>query len=231
MIQYGYASGINISGIDSYTKLMLHMDGEDSSTTFTDSSLSAKTVTRYGDAQIDTAQYKFGRASGLFDGNGDYLTVPDSDDWYFGTGDFTVDFWTRFNSVAACAFYWHYASGTGDGKGRVNIDYNLGNFRFNSVNSSGTWIADYEYTWTPIALQWYHVVIVRSGSDLNLYIDGIKVTWTIINVALGSTMLPNIAADLQIGVNFNGWLDEFRVSKGIARWTSNFTPPMFPYTR
>jgi len=50
------------------------------STTFTDSSLSPKTITRYGNAQIDTAQSVFGGAAGLFDGSGDYLTIPDSDD-------------------------------------------------------------------------------------------------------------------------------------------------------
>jgi len=57
------------------------------------------TVTAYGNAQIDTAQSKFGGASGLFDGAGDYLSTPDSEDWNFGSGDFTIDFWVRFNSL------------------------------------------------------------------------------------------------------------------------------------
>ena len=91
-----------MSGWDNYTKLLLHFDGTDGSTTFVDSSPSGKTVTAVGNAQIDTAQYKFGGASGLFDGNGDYLSVPDSDDWYFGTGDFTIDAWARFANANVC---------------------------------------------------------------------------------------------------------------------------------
>src|SRR3990167_7740340 len=75
------------------TSLMLHMDGADASTTFTDET--GKTVTANGNAQIDTAQSKFGGAAALFDGAGDYLTVSGSADWDLGTGDFTIDFWFR----------------------------------------------------------------------------------------------------------------------------------------
>jgi hypothetical protein len=65
------------SEADSYTKLLLHMNGADAPTVFTDSSLSGNTVTVAGNAQIDTAQSKFGGASGLFDGN-DALTLPNN---------------------------------------------------------------------------------------------------------------------------------------------------------
>ena len=61
---------------DSYTKALLHMDGADGSTTFIDES--GKTWTRAGNAQIDTSQYKFGGASGLFDGSGDWVDTPGS---------------------------------------------------------------------------------------------------------------------------------------------------------
>ncbi|MEJ0012775.1 MAG: hypothetical protein WDM94_09155 [Bauldia sp.] len=60
-------------------------------TTFVDSSASGRTITANGNAQVDTAQAKFGGASALFDGAGDYLTVPASADFNFGTGDFTVE--------------------------------------------------------------------------------------------------------------------------------------------
>src|SRR3990167_5725818 len=78
------------SAWDSYTQLLLHCDGVDAATTFTDEI--GKAVTANGNAQIDTAQKKFGTASGLFDGTGDYLSLADSDDWNFGAGDFTIDF-------------------------------------------------------------------------------------------------------------------------------------------
>jgi hypothetical protein len=69
---------------DIYTKSLLHFDGDNASTTFLDES--GKTWTRYGDAQISTAQNKFGPSSGLFDGTGDYITTPQNADFDFGDG-------------------------------------------------------------------------------------------------------------------------------------------------
>jgi hypothetical protein len=54
-----------------------------------------------GTAQIDTAQYKFGTASGLFDGDSDWIDTPTSTDFGFSTNDFTIDFWVKFNSTTA----------------------------------------------------------------------------------------------------------------------------------
>ncbi|MBI4394871.1 MAG: hypothetical protein HY583_01615, partial [Candidatus Omnitrophica bacterium] len=65
----------------------------------TDSSPSTHVVMAHGDAHIDDTQSKFGGASGLFDGAGDYLSIPDSDDWDFGQRAFTIDFWVRFNTL------------------------------------------------------------------------------------------------------------------------------------
>ena len=74
---------------DAYTKSLLHFDGTDASTTFTDES--GKTWTAHGNAQIDTAQSVFGGASGYFDGSGDYITTPDRADFDFDGQQFTSD--------------------------------------------------------------------------------------------------------------------------------------------
>lgn len=99
-----YLAGQGGGGINSFTKLLLHTDGTDGSTTFTDSSLSPKTISVFGNAQVDTAQSKFGGASALFDGTGDYLTGS-SADFAFGTNDFTIDFWMRRGTQAGTANY------------------------------------------------------------------------------------------------------------------------------
>lgn len=84
---------------DVYTVALLHMNGADASTTFTDES--GKTWTANGNAQIDTAQSVFGGASGLFDGTGDFISSADSNDWQFDGGsnsnEWTADFRIRFN--------------------------------------------------------------------------------------------------------------------------------------
>jgi len=189
----------------------------------------AKAITAYGNARISTAQSKFGGASGLFDGSGDYLSTPDSADWYFGTGDFTIDFWVRFNSVAtSLGIYsqwlannfveaiWHQPTGT---------------FYFDSV-SAGVQLFISGFSWTLLVNTWYHIAVVRSGTNILLFLNGVLQSTT----AIGTTSLPDINAALHLGVwdnagaiYFNGWLDEPRVSKGVARWTSNFTPPTGAY--
>jgi hypothetical protein len=97
----GYAAPLASAGNDSFTKILLHMDGTNGSTTFTDSNSggSAHTWTAAGDAKLTTGTYKFGGASGIFDGTGILSLHADSSDFTLGSGDWTVDCW--FNCTAA----------------------------------------------------------------------------------------------------------------------------------
>jgi hypothetical protein len=223
-------------GPDTYTKLLLHMDGTAGSQTFVDSSPQAHSITANGNARIDTAQSGFGGASGLFDGDGDYLSLADSDDWNFGSGAFTVDFWIRWNSLPAPNTWMEIYSQTVDDNNRIHLTLNLNaqgttqTLLFES-SSGGSTVCTFGYNPTFAAGTWYHIAIVRSGNTWYIFENGkLKATTT------NSGTLPDLAASLFIGRyrtgdarDFNGWLDEFRISKGVARWTSNFTPPTAPY--
>jgi len=212
---------------DIYTKLLLHMDGTDGSTTFKDET--GKTVTANGNAQIDTAQYKFGGASGLFDGNGDYLTVPDSADWYFGAGDFTIDVWARFASSGGT---YNICARKDASSNQWALNCQSNNIFFQEYIGGSLkinmWV-DYAFSTNT----WYHIAFVRTGNIFKIFINGTQVGSDYNN----STEIINLTSNLHIGTNissdykfyFNGWLDEFRISKGIARWTANFTPPSSPY--
>lgn len=214
---------------DSYTKLLLHCNGSDESTTFTDSGNTGHTVTANGDAQIDTAQKKFGTASGLFDGTGDYLTVPDHADWDFGTGDFTIDLWVRFNDLTTAQFFvGQYADATHRwyvGKAGSSDDNKLIiYFAHESVK------AYYKMTnaWSGCAINtWYHLAFVRNGTTGLIFIDGISQTLTgntVFNINdTGDYASILYIGDWGIGTQYvNGWMDEVRISKGIARWTEDF---------
>ena len=224
-----------MSGIDSYAKLVLHCDGADASTTFTDDGTTGHTVTANGDAQIDTAQQKFGTGSGLFDGTGDYLSVPDHADWDFAAGDFTVDFWVRFNSVAAnCTFAGQSTGGTDRAWSIQWTTSNLLFFQYSTAASGGSANANaWSFAWTPSTATWYHVAVVRNGADLKAFIDGTQIG---ITQNISTDTIRDSAVELRIGVRndagspLNGWLDELRISKGIARWTANFTPPTEAYS-
>lgn len=222
----------NAATWDSYTKLMLHCDGTDGSTTFTDSATS-KAVTASGTAQIDTAQYKFGGASGLFDGDGDYLSLDDHADWNFGTGNFTIDFRIRFNSVGSAGIISQYV----DADNEMFIVIDGTTLRFTGSSAASTFIDLRANGLSFSANTWYHIALVRNGttsSDWFWFKDGVSQALTLQSGSYDCT-LPNLAAVLDIGkmrtsTNYlNGWLDEIRISKGIARWTANFTPSTEAY--
>lgn len=210
-----------IAAADSYTKLLIHGNAIADAT--------GKTATAVGTAAVTTAQYKFSSvgASIVLDGNSDYLTFADSTDWDLFGGDMTMDCFVRFNAVNQvspfCAQY---------------IDANnLWYFEYHPVYGlvvgeyvSG--VGTYAYCgWSPSINTWYHVAVVKSGSSCYLFIDGVSQTlvaftgWT--NTSFASTL--RVGYNQDTGLYLNGWLSEVRISKGIARWTANFTPPTVPY--
>ncbi len=221
-----------IIGIDDYTALMLHCDGADGSTDFADDSFSNHTVTAYGHAQIDTAEKKFGTASGLFDGNGDYLDIPDSDDWYFD-GDLTIDFWVRFNSLQSTMYFVEQYDEIDGSQWAFSYSDVFNRIRFfmtDGINYTLYW----RTPWKPSVDTWYHLAVVRSEMGWYCFIDGESKTLT---YAYDTESIPfeNLSGPLYIGLNWyqsflNGNLDELRISKDIARWTSDFTPATEEYT-
>jgi hypothetical protein len=209
---------IPIGGIDSSVKLLLHCDGTDAATTFTDSSPSARTITTVGNAQVDTAQSKFGGASLLLDGSGDYLSAASNADWSFGTGDFTVDLWVRFGSTSGTQCMVSV-----DQTGAFILQLDSGSLR---VSRSGVG-HDLSYSWSLATGTWYHVAVTRASSAMKLFVDGAVVASGTVSTNYGQGLLT---IGSQAGIHFiNGWLDEVRISKGVARWTAAFTPPDGPY--
>lgn len=223
-----------IAGIDQYTKLLLHCDGADASTTFTDSA-TGKAITAVGTAQVDTAQSKFGGASLLLNGNSDYLSVADSDDFYFD-GNFTIDFWVRWaglpasnNTMGLFTQYVdasHYIYFLLYNNAGAHYDYSLE--VYDGTQKVYTLVASAA---TPSINTWYHIAMVRNGNDFLTFQDGVQCGATVTD----ADPIPNFAAPFLVGYGLstyhNGWLDEIRISKGIARWTGNFTPPLQPYSR
>lgn len=222
-------------GVDSYTVALLHMNGSDGSTTFTDES--GKTWTANGNAQIDTAQSKFGGASGLFDGTGDYLDTADHADWRLDGGsdsnEWTIDFWVRFNGDP----------GTGV-QGFVQQFVNTSNFWSMHLDNNtvvfqlvdaGTITVSLSFAWNPATDTWYHVALVKQGvTGYKAFVDGTQIGST----QTDTSTMPDFSGNLRValytngaGSTFylNGWMDELRISKGIARWTANFTPPTSEY--
>ena len=211
---------------DNYTVSLLHFNGADASTTFTDES--GKAWTANGNAQIDTAQSVFGGASGLFDGTGDYITTPDSADFDVAGGNFTVDLWVRFNSLAATATVFSHRT-DGNNVHRLTVS-TAGKLQY-EVYSAGVAIVSVLGTNGDVTTAtWYHIALVRNGTSWVIYKNGVSAA-----TATDADSVPNYTGTFQIGAEngattLNGWMDEFRFSKGIARWTTGFTPPSIEYS-
>ena len=212
---------------DTDTKAMLQFEGSDASTAFTDDSATANTFTAVGNAQIDTAQFKFGSASGLSDGTGDKINTPDNSA-FDATGDFTVEVWVRFNSVAT-AIIWELGSYIGANS--AGCIYSHGGPRLDCyVNGTALGTLG-ERSWSPSAGTWYHLVVMRSGSSVYVFIDGtLKSTTTESTSITPSNKLSLFDSNANDGA-FNGWFDSFRYVVGTAVYsTSGFTSPSSPFT-
>ena len=207
--------------------LHVNCNGADTSTTFTDESKGGHTLTANGDAQVDTAQSKFGGASLLLDGTGDYLSLSDSSDFNFGSEEFTVEFWLRITSsdvgssrmIENAAWDdslngWTFSMVSGDPAGARRLAIELSQIGTDIFSD----VAIPLNSWNPIAF-------VREGDTLYLYINGVKQEDTA--DATGNTFNSEglrIGASLDALTLMAGRLDEIRLTKGVARYTANYTP-------
>ena len=212
--------------------LLLHFDGSDEATTTTDDGPDERTITLAGNAQLDTAQKKFGTASLLLDGNGDLASAADDGDFDFGSGDFTVEGFFRISSLGNNAFFSHWENGDAAGQSFYLVHFN-GSDTLRFAYRLTTGIVESSYTWEPSADTFYHIAVVRYGTTLKVYIDGVAV----ISDSVSTTSLIASEDPFRIGAfndattasptlewEFAGHVDEVRVTKGQARYIANFVP-------
>jgi len=207
--------------VDSYTVSLLHMDGADATTSFPDDGQShAHTWTANGNVQVDTAQSKFGGASALFDGAGDFLTTTDDTDFQFGTGDWTVDFWVRFSAIGSSQTLYDGRPNATEGL-YPTIYFNATTQTMRYYTNSADRIIGNTII---VGNTWYHVAVARASGVTRLYVNGAQEgsPYVDTNNYTNGTSRPVIGASGNNTANQNlgGWIDEHRVSKGIARYTT-----------
>lgn len=209
--------------------LNMHFNGPSGSTAFVDEK--GKTVTAYGNAALSATQSKFGNVSVYFDGTGDYLKIPDSGDWSLGTDNFTIEVWVNITSLTSTREIITY---------RTSADTN--NFWFIRVNtdgtvrvyakSSGTVITDITSLYSIPISTWTHIAIVRYGGLVSILINGVVSASVTTYNTVGAW--PTVSSSLSIGVAddlsnpFYGYIDDVRITKGVARYTQSFTVPALP---
>src|SRR3990167_1568524 len=209
---------------------LLHMDGTHGGTTFTDEK--GKTVTTGGSVTLTTSTYKYGTASGDFPGgNSDVLSMAAHDDFNFGSGNLTLEAWFKENNVS-----------------RVNMNllekdsgaFPVGSWslQINTAGANGKWSFSLrDFSGVAYMLEqgsatdygdnaWHHVAVTRNGNWWHLWVDGV-----LEDVELYAGAVTDLSTAVYIGNSVNasrGWtgqIDDVRITKGHARYTTAFTVP------
>lgn len=202
-----------------------HLDGINGSTSFPDEK--GKVWTPSGGAQISTAQSVFGGASALFNGTNAYLSTPDSADWQFGSGSFTIDVRYRPGSASVDSTIYAYGStamnpATTAGWALAHFGASLaGKMRFFFYNGGTQYFVD--TTTTFAAGVWYAIRVERDGGTLCIYVNGTREsTLAVPTVAINTgTFTLRMGYYGTVAARYaNGYIDEARITKGVARTSS-----------
>ena len=175
-----------------------------------------------GNARVINGVRKFGSGAMSFDGAGYCLLMNGGENFAFGTGDFTIECWIYFSSTAGVQVIYDqrpistngaYPTIYWDGSGIVYYANNSNQITGGALSAS----------------TWYHLAVSRSGTSTKMFINGTQVgsTYTDSTVYLNPTNRPAIGFEAFSGSQyyFNGYIDDLRITRGVARYTTNFTPP------
>lgn len=207
--------------------LLLHMDGTDNSTSFVDSSLNNLTVTNTGSVTISNSVSRFG-GSALFDSSTQKLSVPAGSLFAYGTNDFTVEAWIYRTSASSDDFiYTQSVSGTN----YFVFGVQSGGRVFFIGTSSGGGTAILGPTTTVSLNTWNHVAAVRANNIVTVFLNGVGGTGTSNTTNFtDTTRVPTVGQYTHTTTNrWIGYVDELRITRNFARYTSNFPVPRAPF--
>lgn len=212
--------------------LLMRMDGSNGGTSFLDESVNTKTASRVGTGvTTQTANPKFGSAAAGGFSFSSALTVANHSEFVLGTSDFTIEFWFYLTSLTGNqSILVHGNVGTPTAQKSFSI----------WTSGSGVWQVYLYYSTSFVAFsssaapfaanQWNHAAVTRSGNTQRIFINGVlggsnTGTFTI-NTPTDPIYIGNYDGLFQ---PLRGLIDEIRITVGVARYTTNFTPPTAPF--
>jgi hypothetical protein len=181
-----------------------------------------------GNARVINGIKKYGTGAMYFDGTGDYLNILSDPPLYLSTGNFTIEGWVyTTNSSTSQAVLFRRSAAAARGLVISINSFVSQKLSFACGNSDiSAWEVQLDSTTSLANNTWYHFAVVRDGDDFELFING-----TSEDTANSSVVIADDTSVLRIGANdtgatsLNGYIDDLRITKGVARYTSNFTPP------
>jgi hypothetical protein len=233
--------------------LLLHGNGANGSTTFLDSSSASRAATVIAPAQISTAFSKFGGSSGAFNGTTSRVQFAQSSAFNFGSGDLTIEAWVYIAANSPPDLVDGIRGASIVNTWPSSIDPSPGGWSFTIVGSTtntGTGLA--LDSWAPIPQangtlyratasiaqgMWHHVAAVVSGGVRYLFLNGTLLSGSTTTIGIGYVTVNDNGSALSVGRSqsvsypspLNGYINDLRITKGVARYTANFTPPTEPF--
>jgi hypothetical protein len=170
-----------------------------------------------GNAQISTSVKKYGTGSMAFDGTGDQIYSIANQSTAFGTGDFTIEFWVYGLSGAARQDWFDLFNGTTANRIQILwVSSQIAYYQNNTfVTGGGTYTTS----------TWYHIALTRASGSNRLFVNGTQVGTTATNTTNFSGNALYLGKSSSGGTDFNGYIDDLRITNGVARYTANFTAP------
>jgi hypothetical protein len=184
-----------------------------------------KTVFVQGDAKLSTVEKKFGTASLVLDGTADYIALASNPDFAYGTDDFTIELWIYRTVSGATQVLLDQRTANPTNFAPVVFINTSNALQYNDGAASVIIGA----TVVPLN-DWSHVAVSRSGTSTRLFLNGVQQGSTYTDTRNYITTPVTIGARFNNTQNFNGFIDELRISKGVARYTTNFTAPTTAFT-
>ena len=175
-----------------------------------------------GDAAISSTQAKFGGTSLFFDGTGDRLTIPDSSHLRFRNENFTVECWVYPTGGSGSNRGIISKGGASTGWSLIATSANVWGFINTTTTTSSS---------TAVTLNaWTHLALVRNGSNIRLFVNGtLQATATSVTTDFSQTDPLYIGSGRAADIPFTGYIDEIRITRGVSRYISNFTPSTIPF--
>lgn len=206
---------------------LLHFDGSDASTTFTDQIGKTWTSSNAANARLSTTDARFGSACLLLTGAN--ISTPDNADWDFGSGDFTIEAWVRpANTSQTGAIVAQWDGGTQRAWVLFQVGTNI-QFSYSTNGSTQTNAFSVAASWSTVAYQ--HVAISCNGGTIRGYVNGVQVgtNHSRIGALFNSNLSLRVGNNEEESTQWNGRVDELRITKGVGRYPANFTPPTAPF--
>ena len=189
-----------------------------------------------GNAQISTSVKKYGTGSLAFDGSGDRLIVPTNQLMDLSVGDFTVECWIYSNTVAAGEANVCYRGAAGNISLASELQWAIYRSGSNLLVRPYQGTSDFTITVGTISANtWHHVAITRSGNTVRGFLNGVQggttqtVSGALNNNVIWFGAIVGLMTVSSVDQAWNGYIDDLRITKGVARYTSSFTPPAAPF--